>query len=617
MSLIEHLFPADITKLFCHCMTSSYFMWGGNFYEQTDGVAMGSPLSPVVATFFMEHFEEEAIASAPLKPMMWWRYVDDAFVVWIDGPEKLHLFLNHLNQQYPSIKFTMEMKSDVCLPFLDVLPDKSARAEHVLSSGHDVMFQDARALTHIRHYRSRIIREAVEIRRNPNDFNRETGYQMVAIMYNTFIAASVFLMLVLLPLVSLEQETERGRGQGRSPVKRRQQIKDGAVSFVKPHRKRRPVHAEFPNIFSTIHPVTPSSTSLERDAKFLNLFTVIQFPNQGCAASSGDNGTCLTAAECTERGGIASGPCANGYGVCCVFIAMCGQNVRENITYFVNNGYPGPYDGTGSCQLTVNKIHPDVCQIRLDFDQFNIAGPEPVNNVCTNDQFIVSGGNPVPAICGINTGNHMYIDTGLGSTNPVTLTFVTSGPSFARNFKVKVSQIPCSSIYRAEEGCLQYFTGVSGQIKSFNYDPGSGLQLSNQDYSICIRMERNFCGIQYSTAPDTVNNRSHAFTLTGNTLSRDAIVSSSVSSMGSFPCVTDWLGIPCASNVGRRNASGCVDRICGGTFNAEISTTPSAVYSTVKPFRLYFHTDATEAPTDVGNRGFALNYVQQPCTNNL
>jgi hypothetical protein len=49
---------------------------------------------------------------------------------------------------------------------------------------------------------------------------------------------------------------------------------------------------------------------------------------------------------------------------------------------------------------------------------------------------------------------------------------------------------------------MQYYTGVSGQIKSFNYDPNIGLQLSNQDYSICIRMERNFCGIQYMTCDD-------------------------------------------------------------------------------------------------------------------
>jgi hypothetical protein len=38
---------------------------------------------------------------------------------------------------------------------------------------------------------------------------------------------------------------------------------------------------------------------------------------------------------------------------------------------------------------------------------------------------------------------------------------------------------------------------------------------------------------------------------------------------------------------------------------------------TVKPFRVTVHTNNAEAPNDVGNRGFCLNYVQQPCTNNL
>lgn len=42
----------------------------------------------------------------------------------------------------------------------------------------------------------------------------------------------------------------------------------------------------------------------------------------------------------------------------------------------------------------------------------------------------------------------VYIDAGVGITTPVTLTFVTSGPSFARKWKVKICQIPCSTTYR-------------------------------------------------------------------------------------------------------------------------------------------------------------------------
>ena len=57
--------------------------------------------------------------------------------------------------------------------------------------------------------------------------------------------------------------------------------------------------------------------------------------------------------------------------------------------------------------------------------------------------------------------------------------------------------------FSASDGCLQYFTGVSGQMFSFNYNDASGLQLSNTDYSICVRMERNFCGIQYTACTDS------------------------------------------------------------------------------------------------------------------
>jgi len=40
----------------------------GQFDEQADGVAMGSPLSPVIANFYMEDFEMKAIKQATHKP---------------------------------------------------------------------------------------------------------------------------------------------------------------------------------------------------------------------------------------------------------------------------------------------------------------------------------------------------------------------------------------------------------------------------------------------------------------------------------------------------------------------------------------------------------------------
>lgn len=45
-------------------------------------------------------------------------------------------------------------------------------------------------------------------------------------------------------------------------------------------------------------------------------------------------------------------------------LQTCGGVIRENNTYFVNPNHPDTYDGTGSCQVTVHKVHPDICQFR-------------------------------------------------------------------------------------------------------------------------------------------------------------------------------------------------------------------------------------------------------------
>ena len=73
------------------------------------------------------------------------------------------------------------------------------------------------------------------------------------------------------------------------------------------------------------------------------------------------------------------------------------------------------------------------------------------------------------------------------------------------NYNLQVSQISCYDANLAPDSCTQYFTGVTGTIQSFNYQSAAGLQLSKTDYTICIRMERNFCGIQYTPCSDTGN----------------------------------------------------------------------------------------------------------------
>ena len=118
---IKQVTNSETLKLVEVCLRYTYFTFQKEFYEQVEGVAMGPPLSPIVANLYMEKFERQAIESFPLKPKRWKRYVDDTDVVWPHGEDNLVKFLEHLNKKNSSIRFTMEMETNNSFPFLDVL----------------------------------------------------------------------------------------------------------------------------------------------------------------------------------------------------------------------------------------------------------------------------------------------------------------------------------------------------------------------------------------------------------------------------------------------------------------------------------------------------------------
>jgi hypothetical protein len=53
INLLSGHFDEDILEIFRHVQTSSYFCFG-NVYKQKAGGAVASPLSPVIARFFMD-----------------------------------------------------------------------------------------------------------------------------------------------------------------------------------------------------------------------------------------------------------------------------------------------------------------------------------------------------------------------------------------------------------------------------------------------------------------------------------------------------------------------------------------------------------------------------------
>ena len=50
------LSKTELKELFNFATSHTHFLFNGCFYDQVDGVAMGSPLAPVLANFFMGHY---------------------------------------------------------------------------------------------------------------------------------------------------------------------------------------------------------------------------------------------------------------------------------------------------------------------------------------------------------------------------------------------------------------------------------------------------------------------------------------------------------------------------------------------------------------------------------
>ena len=58
----------DIILSLEFCLKITYFSFQEQFYEQVEGAAMGSLVSPIVANLYMKYFEQKALSTAPHCP---------------------------------------------------------------------------------------------------------------------------------------------------------------------------------------------------------------------------------------------------------------------------------------------------------------------------------------------------------------------------------------------------------------------------------------------------------------------------------------------------------------------------------------------------------------------
>ena len=66
-----------LRELFYFATSHTHFLFNGSFYDQVDGAAMGSPLAPMWANFFMGHYEKLRLNNYTGPKVLYYsRYVD-------------------------------------------------------------------------------------------------------------------------------------------------------------------------------------------------------------------------------------------------------------------------------------------------------------------------------------------------------------------------------------------------------------------------------------------------------------------------------------------------------------------------------------------------------------
>ncbi|XP_076272040.1 uncharacterized protein LOC143203671 [Rhynchophorus ferrugineus] len=343
---------------------------------------------------------------------------------------------------------------------------------------------------------------------------------------------------------------------------------------------------------------------------------LVRFANSDCSSLEGYVGVCVTRRECGYIDGIQSGSCvSNGIGRCCLVYRTCGQTSAYNNTYFVSDDFPNTFNDEISCTFTIEPCPGSTCQARIDFLNFVLAQPDGNGN-CVDDAMVITGsGGNIPIICGQNSGQHIYL-TFVGN-NSITVTISTSSSAdIERSWNLKVTHIACDCPTLAPPGCLQYYTDLSGTVRSFNYGTeingavvttttgtfAGTRQLANTNYGICIYMQPGYCSIQWSQSSDSTS-----FTVTGDTALIEASLGLPSTPVIGDSCTTDFVVIP--NPYYTTGTAVGTDRFCGNQFDT--------VYTFSKPFVLTVVTDADEVTTstDVANRGFSLSYTQQSCRN--
>ncbi|XP_017077046.2 uncharacterized protein LOC108111916 [Drosophila eugracilis] len=335
-----------------------------------------------------------------------------------------------------------------------------------------------------------------------------------------------------------------------------------------------------------------------------------------CTTNSGTTGTCLTRFKCMRQSGTVNGYCGT-YGVCCETNLQVGASTRQKRTIIKN-------PATISSDLntyTIEAFSNNVQQLRIDFEQFVMQQPTDTDGVLECQDYFEAGGFK---LCGVNDGQHLYLPFNAGAgVDQVTLTFGITSRGTAPVWRLIVTQLegpPANSKRRsstssglgtstnslqdlrdifathhadyellAPPGCQQYFTDLTGTIRSFNYQTSVvSNYMPDLSYNICIKSSTSASMIEYSFSKFSMSVQSDT------TEGYDEFCHATVHTAGRQE---DYLMIP--QGILAKNMAYQPTYYCGTNDNLLVYASP--------PYMMHFSSDDLTLNRDV-ETGFSMTY---------
>lgn len=107
----------------------------GRFFLQRRGTAMGTPFAVVYATIFMIMLETPVVVAHSCDLLVYRRFIDDIFLIWLGTRASLIDFISELRRQDPLISFTFEISTS-SIDFMDITValDQHSRLSYKLYS---------------------------------------------------------------------------------------------------------------------------------------------------------------------------------------------------------------------------------------------------------------------------------------------------------------------------------------------------------------------------------------------------------------------------------------------------------------------------------------------------